>query len=1066
MNIKQKTLFIFIFFFLGLCYFAFASSSSNNGYIMKHPIIYAKLPYGPISKTKPGIYTNLSWSTPTEKEVSGEIHGMILNQQTVTYTPANILQAYNFGNFANGQGETIAIIDAGYEPTLITDINTFDATYNLPAADITTYNVDGTSTDNSWEQEIALDVEWAHALAPNAKIDLVLAAQETSQGFLDAINYAINLTPQPTVISMSWGGPENNMSSSDISSYESAFTIAASKGIILLASAGDDGAYNGESSPNVNYPASSPEVIGVGGTTLTLNTSGDYESETAWFSSGGGYSSLFPEPDYQSNANISDSVNARGVPDVAFDADPNTGVSIYQNGWYTVGGTSLSCPCWAAIVADNASVNQNSSFSLTLNRLYSTFYGVNGSSSLYSSDFHDITSGNNGYYSAGTGWDAVTGIGTPNVSNLLTTYTITDSVSGGNGTVSPATQTVNYGSSASISISPNTGYQIASITDNGTSEPITDSSGETYTINNVSENHTIVVTFSIATYTITASVSNGNGTVSPATQTVDYGSSPSISITPNTGYQIASITDNGTSEPVTNSSGETYIINNVSENHTVVVTFGLPYTVIASVNGGNGTVSPTDQTIVSGNSASITITPNTGYGIASITDNGTSKPVINSSGETYTINNVSANHTVVVTFALLYTVTASVNGSNGSVLPTAQTIVSGNSASIAITPNTGYQISSITDNGTSEPITNSSGETYTINNVSANHTVVVTFSIITYTINASVSGGNGTVFPTTQTVDYGSSPSITITPNTGYGIASITDNGTSELITNSSGETYTINNISANHTIIITFANLTLNAIAGQNNVTLQWITGFTGIDSFIVQRKHPTPAAPNPSFTTIATLSATDNTFVDSGDAPISTGNYRGSGYFSDGRPYYYRVVAFTQTNTETSNETEATPSAFPPGQNPTNLQFLPGYNSFTVTWTNNTTTDTSYYLEIWNTQPSDTTYPDSIIAIPGQTQTGLMSQTVSVSSGSTWYASVIAQNSSTTGYPGFSLYATASNGQNYEGGSIFSNAQSVQFSGGGGSPVEPLAILLIAILLLLKFVFSDNIIKKPPWK
>ncbi|MCL5674864.1 MAG: hypothetical protein M1501_03870 [Candidatus Omnitrophica bacterium] len=628
---------------------------------------------------------------------------------------------------------------------------------------------------------------------------------------------------------------------------------------------------------------------------------------------------------------------------------------------------------------------------------------------------------------------------------FATAYTVTASVSGGNGTVSPATQSVVSGGSASITITPNTGYQISSITDNGTSMLI----ANPYVINNVVTNHTVVVTFSIITWTINASVNGGNGTVSPATQTVNYGSSASITITPNAGYGISSITDNGTSEPITNSSGETYTINNVTANHTVVINFAPLYTVTASVNGGNGTVSPATQSVVSGSSASITITPNPGYGIQTITDNGTSMPVINP----YIINNVTTNHTVVINFAPLYTVTASVSGGNGTVSPATQNVTAGNSASITIMPNTGYGISSITDNGTSEPITNSSGETYTINNVTANHTVVVTFSIITLTVNASINGGNGTVSPVTQTVNYGSSASITITPNTGYQLAGITDNGMSVPVVNP----YVINNVTINHTIVVTFAQLSLTVTAGQNEVTLQWITDFTGIDSFIIMRKHPTPANPNPSFTAITTLPSTNKTFVDSG-YNIASGNYLGSGYFSDGRPYYYQVVAFSSTNSETSNVASAIPSDFPAGQNPANLQFLPGYNGFTVTWTNNTSTDTAYYIEIWdNNIPSDITNPDSIITIPGTSTTGLMSHTVSVTSSGPWYTRIIAQGSH-----GFSLYATASNGQDYSGGNVFGNLLSVKFSGGGGTPVGPLTILLVAILMLIKFIFNVKIIKK----
>ncbi len=307
----------------------------------------------------------------------------------------------------------------------------------------------------------------------------------------------------------------------------------------------------------------------------------------------------------------------------------------------------------------------------------------------------------------------------------------------------------------------------------------------------------------------------------------------------------------------------------------------------------------------------------------------------------------------------------------------------------------------------------------------------------------------------------------------GTGITSYTDTSVSAnttyayqieaINTNVSPTQYSSWSNTALTTTAILQAPVGLNAIAGQNEITLQWTNASNPLSAtgFYIQRAHPTPAAPNPPFVTIATLPPTDNTFVDSGDAPLSTGNYLGSGYFCDGKPYYYQVVAFNQTNTETSNEAEATPSALPSGQNPTNLQFLPGVNGFTVDWNDNTTTETAYYIEIWNTIPSDITNPDSVIVLPGTTTTGPMSKSVSVFSGTTWYARVIAQNSSTTGHPGFSLYATGPNGQDYNGGNIFSNSPTTT-SGGGGTPVEPLAILLTALLILIKLIFDGNIIIK----
>jgi subtilase family serine protease len=363
----------------------------------------------------------------------------------VVYTPSNIQTAYSFGNLANGTGKTIAIIDAFGDPTLNADVSTFDGSYGLSTSwTPNIYYPDGKPVINrsnqadaaGWAVETALDVEWAHANAPNATIDLIVAYDDTFQHLLDAVNYSSDqgnythtgLSPLPVAISMSFGAPENEFTAtttkSTLGPWETAFAGAQSEGIILLAASGDGGATDGTRQLTVDYPAASQYVIGVGGTTLKLTSSSTWSSETAWTYSGGGYgatslTSVFgKEPSFQKAVSIPDSANTRGVPDVAFDADPNTGVYVYCSPyWYDVGGTSVGAPNWAAILAD---ATASSSPSLNLGYLYGTVYGVSGSSSKYGTEIHDIKSGNNGYYTAGTGWDAVTGIGSPIVSGLLT----------------------------------------------------------------------------------------------------------------------------------------------------------------------------------------------------------------------------------------------------------------------------------------------------------------------------------------------------------------------------------------------------------------------------------------------------------------------------------------------------------------------------------------------------------------------------------------------------------------------------------------------------------------------
>jgi subtilase family serine protease len=346
---------------------------------------------------------------------------------SVTYPPAVIQSAYDFGSFASsgGTGTTVAIVDAYGDPTLASDLHVFDQRFGLPSATVTVSYPDGTPTsaNSSWAVETALDVEWAHANAPEAAIDLVVVPDATFEDLLDGVAAAVGL--KPTALSMSWGAPESDYAGSTctvpgsttsetcLAAYEAEFGSAAQNSTALLAASGDQGAYDGTHprTLTVNYPASSPAVVGVGGTTLSVTSTGAWSSETAWSDSGGGFSTLFSEPSYQSSAGIPDSSGTRGVPDVAFDANPSTGVYVYEGGsWYAVGGTSVGAPNWAAIAADAAATGKP----LALGALYGVY--VNPSS--YSADYHDIQSGSNGYYSAEQGWDAVTGIGTPQVANL------------------------------------------------------------------------------------------------------------------------------------------------------------------------------------------------------------------------------------------------------------------------------------------------------------------------------------------------------------------------------------------------------------------------------------------------------------------------------------------------------------------------------------------------------------------------------------------------------------------------------------------------------------------------
>jgi subtilase family serine protease len=329
------------------------------------------------------------------------------------FSPAQLTNAYGInlikfttstGTVAgNGAGQTIAIIDAFSDPNIASDLATFDTNYKLAAPpSFKIVNQAGGSTppasNASWGAEESLDVEWSHALAPKANILLVEANDNSFANLDTAIKYAAKLN-SVAVVSMSFGGGEDKTEASLDGIFKTPVGHA-NGGVTFIASTGDSGTPGG-------YPAYSPNVLAVGGTSLYLNPlTGNYGHEKGWAGSGGGTSLFEKEPAYQAGVQ---STGKRQIPDVSFLADPNTGVLIYDtfgfSGFLQIGGTSLSAPSWAALVAI---VNQGRRLASegTLSNMPADVY------SLSPSDFHDVTSGNNGTL-AGPGYDTVTGLGSP-----------------------------------------------------------------------------------------------------------------------------------------------------------------------------------------------------------------------------------------------------------------------------------------------------------------------------------------------------------------------------------------------------------------------------------------------------------------------------------------------------------------------------------------------------------------------------------------------------------------------------------------------------------------------------
>ena len=363
------------------------------------------------------------------------------------YSPAQIRAAYGINSvtFSNGTisgdgaGETIAIIDAYSDPNIASDLAAFDAEYGLSAPpSFTVDNLGATTTDAGWDLETALDVEWAHAIAPRADIVLVEASSDSFQALFNAVSYASTL-PGVGVISMSWGASEFATETNDDGIFT---TPSGHTGITYVAASGDAGARTG-----VMYPAASPNVLAVGGTTLTSSASGSYGSESGWSGSTGGLSLYESEPSYQAatlqSAGLG--VGSRAVPDVSLNADPETGYSVYdsvpydgESGWFDVGGTSAAAPAWAGLVAiADQGLASVGSGTLTTSTLLNELY------SLPTSDFNDVTGGFNGY-SATTGYDLVTGLGSPKA-NLVVAGLIADAVGTSSGTSSSGSSTSNSG---------------------------------------------------------------------------------------------------------------------------------------------------------------------------------------------------------------------------------------------------------------------------------------------------------------------------------------------------------------------------------------------------------------------------------------------------------------------------------------------------------------------------------------------------------------------------------------------------------------------------------------------
>jgi subtilase family serine protease len=386
------------------------------------------------------------------------------------YSPQEMRTAYGMNGLIDsgnvGAGQTIVIIDSYGSPTIAADLKVFDAGYGIPdppsfkilsPLGTVPWNPKRYPDQPGWAAETTLDVEWAHSLAPGASIILLTSPVDETEGvqglpeFLALERYALD-HHLGKIISQSWGATENTLFAGAagpqgpqvIADFTQFYERAALAQVTVIAAAGDDGSSNPNTTggfypfPTVGFPASSPWVMAVGGTTLFASTSGKYQSETVWSNAqccagGGGISQLFKEPGYQTLA-LTNAVDKRlggmrGVPDVSYNADCFNSILVYLSylgassaGYYGICGTSEGSPQWAGIVAD-----LNQFVGRPLGFLNPTIYAVAGLGD-FGSIGRDITKGNNALlqvpgatapgYSAKTGWDPATGWGSPNFADL------------------------------------------------------------------------------------------------------------------------------------------------------------------------------------------------------------------------------------------------------------------------------------------------------------------------------------------------------------------------------------------------------------------------------------------------------------------------------------------------------------------------------------------------------------------------------------------------------------------------------------------------------------------------
>ncbi|MDB5307817.1 MAG: hypothetical protein JWO38_2019 [Gemmataceae bacterium] len=551
-------------------------------------------------------------------------------------TPAQVRHAYGFdqvsfpgGTPADGRGTTIAIVDAYDDPTVQADLQAFDQQFGLPNPVFTKVNQTGgtamPAADAGWAEEIALDVEWAHAVAPGANILLVEANNNSGSSLYAAVAYAAR-QPGVVAVSMSWGGGEYASESADDATF---LTPAGHTGVVFVASSGDNGA-------PVSYPAASPNVLSVGGTTLSLDAQGTYRAETGWAGSGGGVSAYETQPAYQKGV-VTQSTTRRTNPDVSYDSDPNTGFPVYDSyrtssSWLQVGGTSDAAPQWAALIAiaDQGRALAGKA-ALSNPTLLPMIY------QLPAADFHDATAGSSSgspSYTAGAGYDLVTGRGSPVVNRVVADLIGTPSP--------PAPAATHITATAPATATAGAGFSLTVTALDASNKKVTGYAGTVhFTSTDAAASLPADYTFTAAdagahTFTITLKTAGSQSVTTADAATAALKATTTVSVS---AAAVSSFRLTGFSSPVTAGTAGTFLVTAVDSSGnpvtgytgTVHFTSSDPKAVLpanAAITGGKGTFTATFDTA----------------GTESLTVTDTARPTMTGTLSGVTVNPAAATH--------------------------------------------------------------------------------------------------------------------------------------------------------------------------------------------------------------------------------------------------------------------------------------------------------------------------------------------------------------------------------------------------------------------------------------